>query len=32
VGRGDAGANAARIRSYLERLRNRRPQAVVEAG
>jgi uncharacterized protein (DUF1499 family) len=32
VGRGDAGANAARIRGYLERLRNRRPQAVVEAG
>lgn len=32
VGRGDAGANAARIRGYLERLRGRRPQAVVEAG
>jgi uncharacterized protein (DUF1499 family) len=32
VGRGDAGANAARIRAYLERLRGRRPQAVVEAG
>ncbi|HEU0078033.1 MAG TPA: DUF1499 domain-containing protein [Longimicrobiaceae bacterium] len=32
VGRGDAGANAARVRGYLERLRNRRPLAVVEAG
>ncbi len=32
VGRGDAGANAARIRGYLEKLRSRRPQAVVEVG
>lgn len=32
VGRGDAGANAARIRDYLQALRERRPQAVVEAG
>ncbi|MEW5926874.1 MAG: DUF1499 domain-containing protein [Gemmatimonadota bacterium] len=32
VGRGDAGANAARIRDYLEALRRRRPAAVVEAG
>lgn len=30
VGRGDAGANAERIRGYLERLRARRPAAVVE--
>lgn len=30
VGKGDAGANAARIRGYLERLRDRNPQAVVE--
>lgn len=32
VGRGDAGANAARIREYLQRLRDRRPQAVVDMG
>ncbi|HEV2147605.1 MAG TPA: DUF1499 domain-containing protein [Longimicrobiaceae bacterium] len=32
VGRGDAGANAARIRSYLKRLRDRRPAAVVQQG
>lgn len=30
VGRGDMGANARRIRSYLQRLRERRPAAVVE--
>jgi uncharacterized protein (DUF1499 family) len=30
VGRGDAGANAERIRDYLERLRNRVSAAVVE--
>ncbi len=32
VGRGDAGANAARIRGYMQALRNRRPAAVVEQG
>ncbi|HEX2187941.1 MAG TPA: DUF1499 domain-containing protein [Longimicrobiaceae bacterium] len=30
VGRGDMGANAGRIRSFLERMRERRPAAVVQ--
>lgn len=30
VGRGDMGANARRIRDFLEHLRNRVPQAVVQ--
>ncbi|HEX2091890.1 MAG TPA: DUF1499 domain-containing protein [Longimicrobiaceae bacterium] len=32
VGRGDMGTNARRVRSFLQRLRERRPQAVVEQG